>query len=245
MRKFLIICIVIFNLCFNVAFALDKTSTHSFPVSLEGNDIPEKVDDDIVSKDDNGGLSGGAITAISLGSVGVLGACGFGYFLLKKYSDKGLTLNKVYGQDSPIISLCFDKKSVKCFCEKYKENKLLAEIFEHICIKECPNSKYITIPDTSIKNKTYDIYILEVPKGLNKIRVFQNSQYKNLKFSLYTGMEQKEEIKLSTLKRIENEIYEANREDVNFDTIALFVEYNENLSKFQNQKYAYVIEFSK
>ena len=239
MKKTLLL-LIIFSLNLNLTFANQTQSTNQFPLTLEAIDIPQNSQ----KETNDNGLSGGAVTAITLGSIGVVALSLLGLFWYKKYQAQGLLLGCAIGCDSPILPICLDKNSTTLLCAKYKNYPLLRKALLNTEIHECPNSKYILIPDTEIKNKIFDTYFFEIPKNLHYLKIIQifETQKPNLKVDLYKNSPIQEELKLKTITEKENlTIQHSQTFDSKQGAIVISNDNIENLS----QKYAILIEIYK
>ncbi len=242
MKKIFIFIIILLN--FNFALAIPTQSTNEFPLELNDEDIPSGN----CGSSGGGGLSGGAVTAITLGSIGVLGLGGIGYWIYNKYFTQGLTTGCAVGIDFPLMPICIDKSTVDKLLAKNPSYCLLKKALAQDEIRECPHSKYILVPDTEIKNNTFNTIIFENSKPYSHIRVTQANlpNIDGLKVELYYDENQKEEINLKTVKSNSTEgilIKEGQLNDSK--NAALFVTYKNINKNISNQKYALVIEFFK
>ena len=240
MKKIILTILLLANI--NTVFASTLQSTNMFPLELNLNEIPS-------NKNHTNNNDSGLITAITLGSIGGLGLGALGVFLYKKYSKEGLTLGYACGCESPILPLCLDEKSSKEILAKYPNNTLLRKALFQNGIKECPNSKYILIPDSEIVNRTFDTYVFEIPKNLTNLRITQAilPDKSELKLNLYIDKNQEEEIDLNTTKKdVQNGILITQGENRNSNQGVLVIENNHTgFKNTENQKYAIVIEFFK
>lgn len=241
MKKIILLILLLANL--NIAFASSLQSTNLFPLELNLDEIPPKEEETTPQQKDKG-LSSGAITAITLGSIGGLGLGLLGTYLYKKAIVKNLAVGYACGLDSPILPLCLCKKSTNEILEKYPNNTLLQKALSQDEIRECPNSKYLLIPDSEILAKTFDTYIFEIPKNLTKLRITQAilPNENELNLNLFTNKTQTDKIKLNTLKKdFNNGIQIKQGQILNSNLGVLVIENNHSTN---TQKYAVVIEFS-
>ena len=101
MRKKLLALFIILSL--NAPYASARVGTPSFNFEIAENPASQNTD----NKDS--GLSGGAVTAITLGSIGGAGLLGLGAFLLRRQAEKNLTAGTGIGARKPIFPICLDK----------------------------------------------------------------------------------------------------------------------------------------
>lgn len=160
MKKILLFFFCIIQL---KGFCAVNNSNNTFDITI--NDIPPGG-----SNNKSGGLSSGAVTAITLGSIfGGLAAGGMGYYFYKKGTC--LTGACVWDRSNPLNPICADKK------EKYLDNNY--PVFkkaienEEICL-DCSKKKYIFIKDTVIKNKTFQRFYFK-NEDFTKIKAIQYS----------------------------------------------------------------------
>lgn len=140
-----------------------NNSNNTFDITVK--DIPPGGG----SEKKSSGLSGGAVTAITLGSIfGGLAAGGVGYYFYKKGSC--LTGACVWDKTNPLIPICGDR------IKEYKNYPYLNKAIENvdICL-DCSKKKYIFIKDSNIKNKTFKRFYFK-NEGFTKIKVIQYSQ---------------------------------------------------------------------
>ena len=129
-----------------------KQSLNTFTINIQ--DVPQNIP----KKDD--GLSDGVITAIALGSTfGGLGILsGIGYYFYK--NSKGLQTGLACGQKCPYQTI--DCKTFSELLGNKKKYTYLMKAAEKSII--APNYNYLVIPDTEIKNKTFNTIFFELPK---------------------------------------------------------------------------------
>lgn len=255
----------------NAAIAVPTQSTNPFPLDIDAGVIPKGGGTPSGGGGGSSGLSGGAVTAITLGSIGGVALLGGLAWFLKPYWAKGLTSGAAAGLDCPILSMCLDEKSIENIMTKYNDNPLLLKALKQDKIRECPCSKYILVPDTEICSKTFNTIIFKIPtemknqEGTIKVRITQASNPLNgedLEAKMYIKEDsmptdetyKKGEIRLHNEKTDkENGIIiktgQINCEDIQTSSTAALIVSNSPgvLSKTNcaSQKYAYVIEFSK
>lgn len=105
------------------------------------------------------GLSDGAVTAITLGSVfGGIGALGgIGYYFFKH--NKCLTCGFACGETSPYQIVSLENSD---FITKSKHTYLI-KAYNQINKEDIPLAKYLIIPDTTIAPNTYNTVYFELP----------------------------------------------------------------------------------
>lgn len=141
MRKIFVFLLCIIQL---QGYCATNNSNNSFDITI--NDIPPGGGGKSEDKNSSGGLSDGAITAITLGSIfGGLAAGGIGYYFYKKGTC--LTGACVSPKSNPLIPIC----------------------------KDSSKKKYIFIKDCSIKNKTFKRFYFK-NENFTKIKVTQYSK---------------------------------------------------------------------
>lgn len=136
MKKFFVFLLCIIQL---QGFCATDNSNNTFDITI--NDIPPGGK----SRGKSGGLSDGAITAITLGSIfGGLAAGGIGYYFYKK--GVCLTGACVSSKSNPLVPICLDNSE----------------------------KKYIVIKDYVIKNKTFARFYFK-NEDFTKIKIMQYS----------------------------------------------------------------------
>lgn len=148
-----------------MAFCTPQTSLNSFEIPIDA--VPPGGGETPVSKK-SAGLSDGAVTAITLGSVfGGLGSLGgLGWYFSKHLS--GLACGCACGIDKPLVPVF-----IKDYCDDFSENKYLEKAFA--LADKSSEKKYLFIPDTEIKKKSYDTVIFEIPKDMPNFKIIQVS----------------------------------------------------------------------
>lgn len=160
MKKFFVFLVFIIQL---QGFCATNVSNNTFDITI--NDIPPGGG----SSEESGGLSGGAVTAITLGSIfGGLAAGGIGYYFYKKGTC--LTGACVWDKSDPLIQICGDR------IKEYNNYPYLQKAIEgkEIC-SDCSKKKYIFIKDYVIKNKTFARFYFK-NEDFTKIRIIQYSK---------------------------------------------------------------------
>ncbi|CCY62482.1 unknown [Clostridium sp. CAG:967] len=159
MKKFFVFLLCLIQL---QGFCATNTSNNTFDITIS--DIPPG------RGGKSGGLSGGAVTAITLGSIfSGLAAGGVGYYFYKKGTC--LTGACVWDKSNPLIPICGDRKKVY-IDNNYPHLKRAIEN-EDICL-DCSKKKYIFIKDSAIKNKTFSRFY------------FKNEDFTNIKIIQYS-----------------------------------------------------------
>lgn len=268
MKRTLIKALMLCFLFQNIAYCAPNQSTNSFPVDIQASDIPAPISN---SGGGGGGLSGGAVSAIALGSIGGAVLLGGLAWFLKPYWSKGMTSGSAVGLDNPVIAMCLDEKTVENIINKYQNSPLLIKALREQDIKECPDSKYVLIPDTAISDNTFNTVVIKIPqemknaKGIINVKMIQASNplsSANLDSELFLGtdantqnnMNKKSQVPFKTIKSDrQNGIIIKNGQidiaDLNTDSTGfLIISYKDNIVIKSNstvQKYAYAIEFSR
>src|SRR5574344_253569 len=244
MKKLLVLFLLLMTT--NYAYSAPTQSTNPFPLTLEAKDIPSGG-----GGGGSNGTSAGAIVGIAAGSVGAASLSGLGVLMYKAYFLQGLLTGGAVGINEPILPMCIDKKYTDELICKYPQYTLLKKALAQDTIRECPCSKYILIPDTEIKNYTFDTIVFEIPENMPNIKITQatcdNQRY--IKHDLYISSDKKDNVRLNVLKSdMTNGILIENTSITNSKKGYLIITFkkpaviNKNV---QNQKYAFVIEFYK
>lgn len=270
MKKNIVALILTVMLLQNFVLATPSQSTNDFSLEIDSAVIPKGGGGGGKSRS-GGGLNGGAITAISLGAIGGAALIGGLALFLKPYWAKGMTSGAASGLDSPILALCLYEKAVQNLTNKYQNEPLLIKGLHQEKIKECPNSKYILIPDTEILSNTFNTVVFKVPvemkntQGMIKVRMIQVSTPLNgfnIGSEMFLGTDvhsqnntnKRLEVPFKTEKadRTNGIIIKSGQIDtakLNADfTGFLIVSYKELAtlkSATKTEKYAFVIEFSR
>ena len=118
------------------------------------------------------GLSGGAVTAITLGSIGGAALLGLGGWLYKRKTAQCLTPGGIRGNIDPLIPFCIEKNPDAEFYARINRNyPYLQKALSLNEIHYCPNSKYILIYDTPQEKRTYDTVKFNLPAGVKSIKI--------------------------------------------------------------------------
>lgn len=129
------------------------------------------------TKDDNDGLSSGAITAITLGSIAGAGLLALGGIILKRKMEENLCMGQIFGSKTPLSALCLDKNLESEFYQRIDNNyPYLKKALSLSEIRFCPDSKYILIYDTKIDKKIFDSIRFKIPEGTKSLRIYFASQ---------------------------------------------------------------------
>lgn len=162
MKKFFafLICLVQLH-----GFCATNNSNNTFDITID--DIPPGGSPNNKSSS----ISGGAVTAITLGSIfGGLTAGGVGYYFYKKGTC--LTGACVWDKTNPLIPFCGDRKK-EYINDAYPYLKRVIENEEISVV--CSKKKYIFIKDYAIKNKTFLRFYFK-NEEFTKIKVIQYSK---------------------------------------------------------------------
>ncbi len=157
MKKFFVFLLCLIQL---QGFCAPNNSNNTFDITID--DIPPGGG----SNDKSGGLSGGAVTAITLGSI-------FGGLAMGGFYKKGTCLTGacVWDKSNPLVPICGERK--KEYINNTYPNLKKAIENEDICL-DCSKKKYIFIKDYEIKNKTFSRTYFK-NEDFTKIKVIQYS----------------------------------------------------------------------
>lgn len=162
MKKFFVFLLCLVQM---QGFCSPSNSNNTFDITI--NDIPPGGS----SNNKSEGLSGGAVTAITIGSIfGGLAAGGVAYYFYKK--GVCLTGSCVWDRTNPLIPICGDR--IKEYLEDNYPCLKRAIENENICL-DCSKKKYIFIKDSAIKNKTFVRFYFK-NEDFTKIKVIQYSK---------------------------------------------------------------------
>lgn len=160
MKNFLCLilcCLILSCVNFQTSFVAAEDSNNSFEIELK--EAPAGGG----SKPDSG-LSDGAVTAITLGSIfgglAVLG--GAGYYFLKHHS--GLACGFACGEKCPYQLVGLENPEI---ITKGKHTYLM-KAYENT--KKESGQKFLIIPDTNINPNTYNTVFFEIPKEYSNSR---------------------------------------------------------------------------
>lgn len=121
---------------------------------------------------DDGGLSGGAVTAITLGSIGGVALLGLGGWLYKRKTEQSLTAGCIRGSQNPLIPFCMEENSNAEIYARINQNyPYLRKALSLNEIHYCPDSKYLLIYDTAIEKRKFDSVKFEIPQGTKSLKI--------------------------------------------------------------------------
>ncbi len=238
--KFITLIMLSIFLIQNTALAVTE-SANSFVLPILASEIP--IDDMPTDADNGDGLSGGAVTAITLGSIGAVAIGGLGFFLYKKFIAQGLASGYAIGVNNPIMPLCLDKNKIAELMQKYPDATYLKKALSKTQIKSCPISKYILIPDSVISPKSFNSVVFEIPKGYSKMNIIQAESNKDIKLEFFSDLNQANSIKFNSTTGLDNQDVLIKQTSVpNVKTGVLVYKFN-TLSSKKIETYATIIEF--
>lgn len=243
MRNFWISFLLILFLFSSNLCCYSEQSLNTFTINIQ--DVPQNIP----QKDD--GLSDGAIAAIALGSTfGGLGILsGIGYYFYK--NSKGLQTGCTCGQKCPYQTI--DSKTYQDILANKKKYTYLMKASEKSIINL--DYRYLIIPDTEIKAKTFNTIFFELPNTNNaniNFRIIQASKpYKieknlpDLDSNIFTNPKEKNVKKVPTYtKELNSDAgYLIKNGIISNLTNNIATITTENLSSKNNQIYAIIIEF--
>lgn len=120
----------------------------------------------------DGGLSGGAVTAITLGSIGGAALLGLGGWLYKRKSEQNLAAGCIRGGQNPLIPFCMETdNNVELYARINEHYPYLKKALSLNEIHYCPNSKYLLIYDTTIEKYKFDSVKFEIPHGTKSLKI--------------------------------------------------------------------------
>lgn len=241
MKKLLPVFIM-FAFLTQISFARVGNPAFVFDISQNSSSDDNKKDDD--------SLSSGAITAITLGSIGAASLFGIFGWLYKRKASQCLTLGSAKGSSNLLSPFCMDENLNSEFYKRIDNNyPYLKKALSLNEIHYCPNSKYLLIYDTVIDKRKYDVIKFSIPNNTRTIKftfvsdAFENNDITHELF-LYKDIKQTQSPAEAKLKNILKEqkqgivIEKFDFKDVNYSN-ADFVISNYSYRK----KYALVIEF--
>ena len=118
------------------------------------------------------GLSGGAVTAITLGSIGGAAVLGLAGWLYKRKLEQNLVAGCIRGSADPLVPFCIEHNPNAEFYARINKNyPYLKKALNLNEIHYCPNSKYILIYDTSIEKRTFDSIRFNLPQGVKSLKI--------------------------------------------------------------------------
>ena len=131
------------------------------------------------------GLSGGAVTAITLGSIGGAALLGLGGWLYKRKTAQCLTAGCIRGSAEPLVPFCIEQNPNAEFYARINNNyPYLKKALSLNEIHYCPHSKYLLVYDTSIEKRVFDSVKFNLPAGVKSIKITQvTDAFKNGDFT--------------------------------------------------------------
>lgn len=246
MKKYLIIVMSLLFIVSNSVYSANNQSQNQFTVRVESTPTPT-----LSSKTHNGGLSDGVIAAIALGSTfGGLGILsGIGYYFYK--NSEALQAGCVFGQKSPYQTI--DANTYQDLQGNKRRYTYLMKASKKSTINS--NYRYLIIPDTEIKIRTFNTVFFELPATNNEninFRIIQASKpYKiqknlpDLDSNIFTNPNSKNINKVPTYTselKYDDGYLIKNGTISNLDDNILTIT-TENLSNKNNQIYAIIVEF--
>ena len=163
MLKKICILLIIFALTTPCTNARIGQPTFVFAI----NDVPASS-----STKDKDGLSGGAVTAITLGSIGGAALLGLGGWLYKRKAEQHLAAGCVRGSVNPLVPFCIEEEQNSEFYARINKNyPYLKKALSLNEIHYCPHTKYLLIYDTSIERKTFDSVKFNLPQGVRELKI--------------------------------------------------------------------------
>lgn len=165
-KKFLTLFILI---TFLPTSALARVGTPAFTFAID--DYFRNSGGTEYGKDD-GGLSGGAVTAITLGSIGGAALLGLGGWLYKRKTEQSLTAGCIRGSKNPLVPFCMETNPQAELYARINNNyPYLKKALNLNEIHYCPHSKYLLIYDTEIDKRKFDSIKFEIPEGTKSLRI--------------------------------------------------------------------------
>lgn len=205
LKKIISILIII---TFTIPFAYARVGQPTFVFAI--NDNPAAASEQNNSSND--GLSGGAITAITLGSIGGASVLGLAGWLYKRKLEQNLTAGCVSGSANSLVPFCIERNpSSEFYARINKKYPYLKKALSLNEIHYCPNSKYLLIYDTSIEKRTFNSIKFNLPQGTKNLKITHvTDPYKNdeLTVELFFNQKNNEQSRqgVNVLKNIKNEI---------------------------------------
>lgn len=124
------------------------------------------------SKKDDGGLSGGTVTAITLGSIGGAALLGLGGWIYKRKTEQSLAAGCIRGARNPLIPFCMEKNpNAEVYARINNNYPYLKKALSLNEIHYCPDSKYLLIYDTEIEKHKFDSVKFEIPDGTKALKI--------------------------------------------------------------------------
>ena len=164
-----------------------RVGTPAFTFAID--DYFNDASDTQHAKRDGGGLSGGAVTAITLGSIGTAALLGLGGWLYKRKTEQSLTAGCIRGAKNPLIPFCMETDlNAEIYARINNNYPYLKKALSLNEIHYCPDSKYLLIYDTTIEKRKFDSVKFEIPQGTKALKITQVSDpfsKKDLTVELY------------------------------------------------------------
>ena len=128
--------------------------------------------DDSSTSNSGGGLSGGAVTAITLGSIGGAALLGLGGWLYKRKTEQCLAAGCIRGAGNPIVPFCMETNpNAEIYARINNNYPYLKKALSLNEIHYCPNSKYLLVYDTPIEKRKFDSVKFEIPQGTKALKI--------------------------------------------------------------------------
>ena len=227
---------------------LAKVGQPTFVFAIDDN--PASATGEYNNGDD--GLSGGSVTAITLGSIGGAAVLGLAGWLYKRKLEQNLVAGCIRGSAEPLIPFCIERDPNAEFYTRIDRNyPYLKKALSLNEIHYCPNSKYILIYDTSIEKRTFDSIRFNLPQGVKFLKITHvTDPFKKGELSTELFFNQKNKSSaqqgINVLKDIKNEI--TNIDGVIMKTVPVnSLEYDSALYVISNYSakriYGIVLEF--
>ncbi len=244
MRKLLSKIIIMAILCTNLSAFADTTS-HTFDLILPKSAIPSGGSN---PSGGGGGLSSDGVKGIVAG--GVVGGLGLLGGLAWFYYGRGYTGGAA--NTETLSAMCIDSETPKKLYAKGGENDYLIKALEISGIRECPNSRYVLVPDNYVTNKTFNSVFFDIPQDMPNVRVTQVSDPfsgKEFEGRIFTGRNENTELKFhNTILTKESEGIVQKEGKVPIKAASsvssvLVISYDKATDVVNPMRYAFVIEF--
>ena len=190
--------------------SIAKVGAPSFVFAID--DYFSGSDDSSASeKKDSGGLSGGAVTAITLGSIGGAALLGLGGWLYKRKAEQNLAAGCIMGAKNPIIPFYMEKNpNAEIYARINNNYPYLKKALSLNEIHYCPDSKYLLIYDTVIEKHKFDSVKFEIPQGTKSLKITQvsdpfNNKDMTAEIFLYKNNSNTSEPETAELTTLENQ----------------------------------------
>ena len=167
-KKFLTLFIIL-TLISPTVFA--RVGEPSFVFAIDDYFQKTNTSSDRNNKND-GGLSGGAVTAITLGSIGGAALLGLGGWLYKRKTEQCLAAGCIRGAGNPIVPFCMETNpNAEIYARINNNYPYLKKALSLNEIHYCPNSKYLLVYDTPIEKRKFDSVKFEIPQGTKALKI--------------------------------------------------------------------------